>query len=101
VRGTKFLVNVDDQGNTKIAVNEGRVAVTPVVKAFDNAEEKGLCDQKTADIMKQEVVKPVDVNPGEEVSLDTTKVQALDKSVEKAVDNLAEKQEGKKITEDT
>ncbi len=101
VRGTKFIVNVDDQGNTRIAVNEGKVAVKPVIRSINSAQEKGIVNEKASEILDKEIVRSVDVRPGEEVNLNTKKIEALDKSIEKVIDQVAQKEEGKVITEDT
>lgn len=101
VRGTKFSVNVGENGDTKVAVDEGKVAVKPVIKSIDEAQQKGTVDAKASEILKTEIEKPVEVNPGEEINLETKKVEAMDKSVEKVIDQVSTKQEGKQITEDT
>ncbi len=101
VRGTKFVVNVDNNGDTKVAVNEGKVSVKPVIKSIDEAQQKGIVSEKATEMLKNDIVKPVEVNPGEEISLSKDKVQDLDNSIGKVINNVADKQEGKQITETT
>jgi len=101
VRGTKFIVKVDDNGNTKVAVNEGRVAVVPVVKSIDEAKEKGLVSEKASEILHKEVVKPVEVKQGEEATLESKRVEELDKTLGKAIEQVAQKQQDKVISEET
>jgi outer membrane protein assembly factor BamB len=97
VRGTKFSVDVDESGNTKIAVNEGKVAVEPVIKSIQEAKDKGQMDQNASDVLKKEIIKPIEVSPGQQAVMETSKVEALDKAIGKAIDKVAE-QEGGKIT---
>ena len=101
VRGTRFSVNVSENGDTKVAVNEGQVSVRPVLKSIDEARQKGLVDAKAGDILDQQIVKPVEVNPGEEMSMQSARVQAMDSSISKVIEQVAEKQADKKITEDS
>lgn len=97
VRGTKFSVNIDDNGNTKVAVKEGKVSVRPVINSIDEAQKKGLVDEKSSDLIKNEVVKPIEVNSGEEATLEKTKVEALNNAIGRAIESVA-KEEGGKIT---
>jgi outer membrane protein assembly factor BamB len=97
VRGTKFSVNVDEMGNTKVAVNEGKVAVSPMINSINEAKDKGQVDEKAAETLKKDIVKPIEVNPGQEATLDTKKVEALDKAIGKAIQETAKK-EGGQIT---
>lgn len=100
VRGTKFMVNVDESGNTKVSVNEGKVAVSPVLNSIKDANEKGLVDDKASELLKKELVKPIEVTPGEEATMNTAKVKALDKAIGQVIENVA-KQEGGTITAET
>ena len=97
VRGTKFSVNVDDSGNTKVAVSEGRVAVKPIIKSVEEAVEKGLVDDKSSDLIKKEVVKSIEINSGEEATIEKAKVDTLDTAIGKAIEFVA-KEEGGKIS---
>lgn len=89
VRGTTFNISVDDEGSTKVAVSEGKVAVTPKINAIDNAEKKGQISKDSVDELTEELMKPVDVVPGEEMVLDQKKLDKLDKAIEKAIDEVA------------
>jgi len=101
VRGTEFTVNVNENGDTKVAVNEGTVEVKPVIKSLDEAQQKGLCNEKARDILENRIVKPVAVKSGEEINLRAEKVKDLDDSIGNVIGQVAEKEEGKMITEDT
>ncbi len=99
VRGTKFVVNVDDSGNTKIAVNEGMVAVKPVINSISDAENKGLVDKKGADYISKEFVKSIEVKPGEEATLEQKNVESMNKAIGNAIEKVAIA-EGGKLTGD-
>lgn len=85
VRGTKFSVTVDAGGNTRVAVDEGRVAVRPSLPSIDEAEKKGDVDQAAAAILRDSIAQPIDVVPGEEAKMDAARVQVLDRAVGQAI----------------
>lgn len=92
VRGTKFSVNVDENGDTKVAVNEGKVALQPVIKSIDEAKDKGQVEANATEALKDQLVKPIEVTPGQEVKMESAKVEALDKAIEKAIEVVAQKE---------
>ncbi|MGC8764735.1 MAG: PQQ-binding-like beta-propeller repeat protein [Brevinematia bacterium] len=94
VRGTKFFVSVDETGNTKVAVVEGKVSVKPAIASLEKAKEKGVIDEKVAEVIKENVVKPVEIAAGEEAELKKEKVEKVDKAIEKTIKDLSE-QKGK------
>lgn len=89
VRGTKFYVGVDEYGNTKVAVTEGKVSITPVMKSVEKAKEEGLVDEKVAEKIKEKVVKPIEVKQGEEVNVEKKKVEKIDKALSEVVKETA------------
>lgn len=92
VRGTKFSVNVSSNGNTQIAVDEGKVAVKPNIKSFEKLKDEGKMDQKASEVLEQQIVQSIDVTPGQQANLETKKVEALDKAIGTAIEKVAEKQ---------
>lgn len=91
VRGTKFSVNVTTNGDTKIAVDEGKVAVKPNIKSFEKLKDQGVMDQKASEVLEKQIVQSIDVTPGQQANLDTKKVEALDKAIGTAIEKVAEK----------
>ncbi len=89
VRGTKFFVAVDENGDTKVSVAEGVVKVVPNVKAIDKAKEAGHIDEKTAEVLKESIVKPVEVGAGEEVGLKKEKLEKVDNVIKEAIKEVA------------
>lgn len=89
VRGTKFIVKADEDGNTKIAVDEGKVAVSPNITSIKKAQENGLITEKAAKVLQEQVVKPVEVVPGEELDMDKTQCEVIDGCIGHAVEELA------------
>ncbi len=89
VRGTKFFVSVDESGDTKVSVAEGVVKVVPNVKAIDKAKEEGHIDEKTAEVLKESIVKPVEVGAGEEVGLKKEKLEKVDNVIKEAIKEVA------------
>ncbi|MCX7821438.1 MAG: PQQ-binding-like beta-propeller repeat protein [Brevinematales bacterium] len=89
VRGTKFFVSVDENGDTKVSVAEGKVKVVPVVKSIDSAREAGKIDDKTAEVLKENVVKPVEVGAGEEVGLKKEKIEKVDNIIKEVIKEVA------------
>ncbi len=89
VRGTKFSVKSDGSGNTKIAVAEGKVDVTPNIQAFKNAEEKGLVDKQAAEILKQQMIQPISVSANEELAMDSKQVEMMDQAIETGIEEVA------------
>jgi outer membrane protein assembly factor BamB len=92
VRGTKFSVNIASNGNTQIAVDEGKVAVKPNIKSFEKAKDEGKMDQKSSEVLEKQIVQSIDVTPGQQANLETTKVEALNKAISTAIEKVAEKQ---------
>ncbi len=90
VRGTKFLVSVDETGNTKVSVVEGKVSVKPSISSIEKAKEAGVIDEKAAEVIKEKIVKPVEVLAGEEVDLKKEKIEKVDKVIGETIKNLAE-----------
>ncbi len=89
VRGTTFSITVDDEGSTKVAVSEGKVSVTPKIKSIENAEKKGQISKDSMAMLNEELVKSVDVVPGEEMVLDQKKIQTMDKAIGQAIEEVA------------
>ena len=89
VRGTTFSITVDDQGSTKVAVSEGKVSVTPKINAIDNAEKKGQVSKDSVAMLNEELVKAIDVSPGEEMVMDQKKINTMDKAIAQAIDEVS------------
>lgn len=91
VRGTKFSVNVTTNGDTKIAVDEGKVAVKPNIKSIEKLKDQGVVDETASQVLEKQIVQSIDVTPGQQANLDTKKVEALDKAIGTAIEKVAEK----------
>ncbi len=89
VRGTKFFVEVDENGDTKVAVSEGKVSIVPNVQAVERAVKEGHINEKTADVLKEKVLKSVEVSAGEEVGLKKEKVEKVDIILEDTIKQVA------------
>ncbi|MFN4245436.1 MAG: FecR domain-containing protein, partial [Brevinematia bacterium] len=82
VRGTKFSVTVDDKGNTKVVVSEGKVAVSVRSKVIDDLK-KEIGDKpelhKLEEIIGEVIVKENEstlVRPEEQKKIDV-KIQTI------------------------
>ena len=68
--------------------------VKPVISSIDDVLRKGLIDQKASETLKEDIAKPVLVSPGEEVCLDSNKIQAADIKIEKTLERIARNETG-------
>lgn len=93
VRGTKFYVSVDETGDTKVAVSEGKVAVTPKIKA-ETLKKEGLVDEASLKKIQEEVIKPVEIKSGEEVSVKKESVEKIDQVFSEAVKTIVSEKGG-------
>lgn len=92
VRGTKFSVNVDEGGNTRVAVDQGKVAVRPNIKSIEKLTEQGVVEKDATAALQDQIVKSIEVTPGQQANLETKKVEALDQAIGKAIEKVAEKE---------
>ncbi len=99
VRGTRFSVTSDEEGNVSVAVAEGIVEVKPNIASLYQAKEDGLISEGAVDILDKEIVIPVSVNKGEEVKLGKSEVDIMDRAIGSAIREVAQS-EGP-ITEET
>ncbi len=89
VRGTKFSVKSDAEGNTEISVVEGKVAVTPRIEGLESAEKKGQITKKVAEILAEQVAVPIEIVPGEAVKMDQKKVAMLNRAVILSIETIS------------
>ena len=100
VRGTKFSVKSDKDGNIDVAVAEGKVALKPNVTAIQEAKAKGLITEDAAKTLEDQLVQPIEITPGEEISLEKEKISVYNDAISSSVEEMAQ-QEGGKITGET
>ncbi|MEN2998691.1 MAG: FecR domain-containing protein, partial [Brevinematia bacterium] len=81
VRGTKFAVSVDDEGNTKVLVSEGKVAVSVRSKTVQDLLTKISDELKSQELSKFEAVGEVIVEKGEEVTVSKEKQKRVDEKI--------------------
>lgn len=86
VRGTRFSVAVNGDGDTSVAVAEGTVAVAPNVTAIDDAANRGLVSQGAADTLQEQLVGTTPVTAGEELNVMTSSVKTLDAALTTAIE---------------
>ncbi|URA09400.1 outer membrane protein assembly factor BamB family protein [Thermospira aquatica] len=89
VRGTVFMVNVSEEGDTKVAVVEGKVEFAPKVAALDQAKADAKIDEKAYEALQEVVAKPVVVEANEEVLLPKATVDTVNKKVAEVVEAQA------------
>jgi len=89
VRGTRFSVGVNDTGDTTVAVDEGAVSLQPVIPSIDAALTNGKLDQTTSQDLKNNLIKPVIVSPGQQASFTKTNSDNLNSAVSKALDKIS------------
>ncbi len=85
VRGTRFSVSSDDDGNFNVAVAEGRVDVRPNIASINKAKEEGLISEDAVDVLAEELIAPVSVNHGEEITLGKAEVEIMDNAIGSAI----------------
>ncbi len=89
VRGTVFMVNVTEEGDTKVAVVEGKVEFAPKVTALDQAKAEAKIDEKAYQAIQEVVAKPVVVEANEEVTLPKAVVETVNRKVAEVVEAKA------------
>ncbi|MCS7299594.1 MAG: FecR domain-containing protein [Spirochaetia bacterium] len=96
VRGTKFLVAVDDKGTTKVIVSEGKVSVGVRSKSVQNISEQ-LPETHKEKLSQYESVAEKTIEKGEQVIIKREQQEKVDSIIEKAI---SEKENPDKIVED-
>jgi len=89
VRGTVFMVSVTEEGDTKVAVTEGKVALTPKIESLEKARQEAKIDEKAYEALQQSVAAPIEVEANEEVALRSEVVKKVDEKVAKVIDQKA------------
>lgn len=96
VRGTKFLVAVDDKGTTKVVVSEGKVSVGVRSKSVQNISEQ-LPETYKEKLSQYESVAEKTIEKGEQVIIKREQQEKVDSIIEKAI---SEKENPDKVVED-
>lgn len=89
VRGTVFMVSVSEEGDTKVAVVEGKVAVAPKVTSLEKAKEEAKLDAKAYEVLQEVVASPVEVGANEEVVLEKQVVEQVNQKVAEVIEQKA------------
>lgn len=86
VRGTKFLVSVNDTGHTRVLVSEGRVVVGIRSKTVHEIASRITEPSDREEILKNESVGEIVVEKGKEVRVRPEDQKKVDEKIQKAVD---------------
>jgi len=89
VRGTVFMVSVSEEGDTKVAVVEGKVSVAPKVTSLEKAKEEAKLDVKAYEALQGVVASPVEVGANEEVVLEKKVVEQVNQKVAEVIEQKA------------
>jgi outer membrane protein assembly factor BamB len=93
VRGTVFMVTVTEEGDTRVAVSEGKVALAPKITSLEEAKTNALLDEKAYEELKKTVAAPVEITANEEAVLPKTVVEKINDKVAEVVTTKS-KEEG-------
>lgn len=97
VRGTKFLVAVDDKGTTKVVVSEGKVSVGVRSKSIQTILEQ-LPETHKVKLSEYESVAKKTVEKGEQIIIKREQQEKVDSIIEKAI-SQSEKEDPNKLVE--
>ncbi|MFN3660762.1 MAG: FecR domain-containing protein, partial [Brevinematales bacterium] len=86
VRGTVFMVSVTEEGDTRVAVAEGKVSVMPKVTAIEKAKEEARIDTKAYNTLQDVVAPAVEVGADEEVVLQKEVVEKVNQKVAEIIE---------------
>ncbi|MCX7882737.1 MAG: FecR domain-containing protein [Brevinematales bacterium] len=87
VRGTVFMVGVTEDGDTKVAVAEGKVSLTPKVASLEEAKQKAKIDAKAYEALQEVVASPVEIQANEEVTLRKEVVETVNQKVAEVIES--------------
>jgi len=93
VRGTVFMVTVTEEGDTRVAVSEGKVALAPKITSLEEAKTNALLDEKAYEELKKTVAASVEITANEEAVLPKTVVEKINDKVAEVVTTKS-KEEG-------